>query len=101
MGVQEQIDGAIADLRDVAMKNLIFGYERYLKAYFPPLRGEAVGDYLVVRNKADQSIAIFQEAGDRFRVADRANILDIGGGKQCDAAGVFQELARLNSGRSK
>ena len=91
------VDLAISDLRDAGTRNLTLEYEAYLKTYFPRLTGEVVGDNLVVRNRGGQSIAIFQDAGDKFRVADKANLLDYGGGTSCDASGLFNEMATLNS----
>jgi hypothetical protein len=96
MVTQEAIDLATSDLRDVAMRNLICGYEKYLETYFPSLGGEVIGDYLVVRNKRDQSIGIFQTSGGSFRVADKASLLDYGGGTPCNVSGLFDEIARLN-----
>ena len=81
------------------MKNLFIGYEKYLKTYFPHLAGETVGDNVIFKNKAGKSIAVFQDAGDKFRVADNAKLLDFGGGTPCDVSGLFNELARLNSGK--
>jgi hypothetical protein len=97
MGIQQTIDLAISDLRDAAMQNLIFGYERYLKTYFPSLAGEVIEDNLIVRNRRGHNIGIFQDSGNKFRVADRASLLAYGGGKPCDVSGLFDELMRLNS----
>jgi hypothetical protein len=97
MEIQEAMDLAISDLRDAAMRNLIFEYERYLKMYFPSLAGEVIEDDLIIRNRRGQSIAIFQDAGDRFRVSDKASLLAIGGGTPCNVSELFDELARLNS----
>ncbi len=94
---ESQVQVAISELRDVARQNLLLGYEQYLKSNFRPLSGQAAGDYLIVKNKAGHSIAIFQEADDQFRIADRADLLDVGGGSKCDSSGLFRELAKLNS----
>jgi hypothetical protein len=100
--VQEAVDAARRDLMAVASQDVpARALDSFVRKRFNQLVPSASGDYLVVRNSNGKLIAVDHIGPNQFRVTDQVDRLDIKGGTKCDAEGLLEELARLNSPQRK